>query len=73
MGSNGFSSMLGYFLPEILILLAIMGHIQKEIMSGLLDLKEEDNQEGIEDALIRYVRVSDLTLQVKYNEEKVQT
>ncbi len=65
--------MLGYFLPEILILLAIMGHIQKEIMSGLLDLKEEDNQEGIEDALIRYVRVSDLTLQVKYNEEKVQT
>jgi hypothetical protein len=72
-GSNGFSSMLGYFLPEILILLAIMGHIQKEIMSGLLDLKEEDNQEGIEDALIRYVRVSDLTLQVKYNEEKVQT
>ncbi len=46
--------MLAYFLPEILILLAIMSHIQKEIMTGILYLKEKE-LENIEDALIRYV------------------
>lgn len=38
--------MLAYFLPEILILLGIMAHIQKEIMTGIINLKEF-NQEGI--------------------------
>jgi hypothetical protein len=33
--------MLAYFLPEILILLAIMFHIQKEIMTGILALKDK--------------------------------
>lgn len=54
--SDAFGKMVSYFLPEILILLAIMAHIQKEIMAGLLELKESDKQEGIEEALIRYVR-----------------
>jgi hypothetical protein len=46
--------MLFYFLPEILILFAIMSHIQKEIVIGLL-YKKEESMEGIKDALIRYV------------------
>lgn len=46
--------MLGYFLPEILILFAIMSHIQKEIMIGLLDIKET-HIEDIREALIRYI------------------
>lgn len=47
--------MLAYFLPEILILFAIMSHIQKELISGFLFLKETE-MEGIEEALFRYVR-----------------
>jgi hypothetical protein len=34
--------MLAYFLPEILILFAIMSHIQKEIMSGVFYFREND-------------------------------
>jgi hypothetical protein len=34
--------MLAYFLPEILILLGIMAHIEKEILTGMLQLKEGD-------------------------------
>lgn len=49
-----FSEMLALFLPEILILFAIMSHIQKEIMIGLLYHKEGE-LEGIEEAMIRYV------------------
>jgi hypothetical protein len=47
--------MFAYFIPEILILLAISGHIQKEIFIGLLDLKETQDFENIEQALIRVV------------------
>jgi hypothetical protein len=47
--------MLAYFLPEILILFAIMSHIQKEMISGMLSLKETE-LEGIEEALLRCVR-----------------
>jgi hypothetical protein len=32
--------MAGYFLPEILILLGIMAHIQKEIMTGQINMTE---------------------------------
>lgn len=46
--------MLAYFIPEILILFSIMSHIQKEIMIGLLYLKEE-NLESIRTALARYL------------------
>lgn len=35
-----FGDMLTYFLPEILLLFCIMTHIQKEILIGLLDIKE---------------------------------
>jgi hypothetical protein len=47
--------MLAYFIPEILILFSIMSHIQKEIMIGLLYLKEE-HVETIKEALVRYVQ-----------------
>jgi hypothetical protein len=56
MALDAFGKMLAYFIPEILILLAIMAHIQKEIMTGVLDLKEKP-LEGIEEALKRYVRM----------------
>ena len=46
--------MLTYFVPEILILFGIMSHIQKEIMVGLIDRKEQP--EDIKDALIRYIK-----------------
>jgi hypothetical protein len=46
--------MLTYFLPEILILFAIMSHIQKEIMVGLIEKKEQP--EDIKDALVRYIK-----------------
>lgn len=46
--------MFAYFLPEILILLAIMSHIQKEIMSGVFFLKERAI-EDIQTAINRYV------------------
>ena len=49
--------MLTYFLPEILILFAIMRHIQKEIMVGLIERKEKP--EDIKDALIRYISYKD--------------
>ncbi len=39
--SGSFGEMLTYFIPEILILFSIMSHIQKEIMIGLLYLKED--------------------------------
>ena len=52
--SGAFGEMLAYFLPEILILFAIMLHIQKEIMTGILYHKEQQ-MEGIEEALLRYV------------------
>jgi hypothetical protein len=39
--SDEFWKMLGYFLPEIFILLGIMAHIQKEIMTGILQIKEQ--------------------------------
>ena len=56
LATDAFGKMVAYFLPEVLILLAIMAHIQKEIMAGIIDLKERSgDQEGIEDALIRYV------------------
>jgi|LauGreDrversion4_2_1035121.scaffolds.fasta_scaffold07295_3 hypothetical protein len=51
--SGQFGEMLFYFLPEILILFAIMRHIQKEIMVGLIERKEKP--EDIKDALIRYI------------------
>jgi len=39
--SEAFGTMLAYFLPEILILLGIMAHIQKEIMTGVVHIKEQ--------------------------------
>jgi len=57
--SDAFGKMVSYFLPEILILLAIMAHIQKEILTGILELKEQPElHEGIEDALIRFVNLT---------------
>jgi hypothetical protein len=53
--SGQFGEMLAYFLPEILILFSIMSHIQKEIMIGLLYLKE-DHIETIKEALVRYLQ-----------------
>ena len=55
--SGQFGEMLTYFLPEILILFAIMRHIQKEIMVGLIERKEKP--EDIKDALIRYISYKD--------------
>lgn len=55
--SGAFGEMLFYFLPEILILFAIMSHIQKEIVVGLLYRKEE-SMETIKDALVRYIEYS---------------
>ena len=52
--SGQFGEMLAYFISEILILFAIMSHIQKEIMIGLLYLKEE-HVESIRTALARYL------------------
>jgi hypothetical protein len=52
--------MLTYFLPEILILFAIMSHIQKEIMVGILFHKEEGRLESIKEALIRYLTYNPL-------------
>lgn len=53
--SGQFSDLLAYFIPEILILFSIMSHIQKEIMIGLLYLKE-DHVETIKEALVRYLQ-----------------
>lgn len=47
--------MLAYFIPEIFILFSIMSHIQKEIMVGLLSIKEE-HVESIKEALARYIK-----------------
>jgi hypothetical protein len=63
--------MFAYFLPEILILLAIMSHIQKEIMTGVLFLKEQAI-EDIQTAINRYV--TDLTLSLNlYSLNTTQT
>ena len=58
--SGDFGEMLFYFLPEILILFAIMSHIQKEIVVGLLYRKEE-SMETIKDAIVRYIEYSSTT------------
>lgn len=44
--SDAFAKMVSYFLPEILILLAIMAHIQKQIMIGSLDFKDKNDEEN---------------------------
>jgi len=36
-GTGDFSSLFWYFLPEILILFSLMGHMQKEILIGLFE------------------------------------
>lgn len=41
LSSEAFGKMFTYFLPEILILLAIMAHIQKDIMTGVLNHTEK--------------------------------
>jgi hypothetical protein len=53
--SGQFGEMLAYFIPEIFILFSIMSHIQKEIMIGLLSIKEE-HVESIKEALARYIK-----------------
>ena len=53
--SDQFGEMLAYFIPEIFILFSIMSHIQKEIMVGLLSIKEE-HVESIKEALARYIK-----------------
>ena len=65
--------MFAYFLPEILILFAIMSHIQKEIMIGILYHKEGE-LETIEQALIRYVHLYHYYhwLQMTYNKQQNQ-
>lgn len=56
--------MFAYFIPEILILLSIMAHIQKGIISGLFYYKENDINEHV--LKKRYG-------EVKYEEDKVLT
>lgn len=73
--SGAFGELLAYFLPEILILFAIMSHIQKEIMVGLLYHKEE-RIEDIKEALIRHMNNAnneDLLLQRVHTNKSMMT
>ena len=49
--------MLGYFLPEIFLLFSLMANMQKEILIGLFDVKE-DQIETIKQAMARCVKCS---------------